>query len=105
MFGETPILIALIIIALVLIGVVIIKPSITVTRAGKILVFVSFFVFPVLGGSVGFSVHVERSKQTVFCTSCHVMKDYGKSLLIDDPSYIPAGHFQNNRVPRDSACY
>jgi cytochrome c-type protein NapC len=105
MFGPTPVLIALLIIALILIGLVVIKPSITVTRGGKILAFVSFFVFPVLGGTFGLSVHVERSKNTQFCTSCHVMKDYGKSLLIDDPSYIPAGHFQNNRVPRDSACY
>ena len=105
MFGETPVLVALLLIALVLIGLVVIKPSITLTRGGKILAFVSFFVFPVLGGTMGLSVHVERSKDTQFCTSCHVMKDYGKSLLIDDPSYIPAGHFQNNRVPRDAACY
>ena len=33
------------------------------------------------------------------------MDDFGKSLHIDDPSYIPAAHFQNNRVPRDQACY
>ena len=105
MFGLTSILIAIIIVGVILIGVLIIKPSITITRGGKILAFVSFLIFPVLGGSIGVSEHVERSKSTEFCTSCHVMKDYGKSLLIDDPSYIPAGHFQNNRVPRDSACY
>ena len=105
MFGPTSILIAIIIVAVVLIGLLIVKPSITVTRAGKILAFVSLFVFPVLGGSMGVSEHVERSKTTQFCTSCHVMQDYDKSLMIDDPSYIPAGHFQNNRVPRDSACY
>jgi cytochrome c-type protein NapC len=105
MFGPTSILIAIIIIAVVLIGLLIIKPSITVSRGGKVLAFVSLLVFPVLGGSMGVSEHIERSKSTEFCTSCHVMKDYGKSLLIDDASYIPAGHFQNNRVPRDAACY
>ena len=105
MFGPTSILIAIIVIGAVLIGILIAKPSITVTRGGKILAFVSLFVFPILSGSMGVSEHVERSKTTQFCTSCHVMNDYGKSLLIDDPSYIPAGHFQNNRVPRDSACY
>ena len=33
------------------------------------------------------------------------MEAYGKSLRIDDPSYIPASHFQNNRIPRNEACY
>jgi cytochrome c-type protein NapC len=33
------------------------------------------------------------------------MGDFGKTLSIDDPSYIPAAHFQNNRIPRDRACY
>jgi len=33
------------------------------------------------------------------------MAPYGKSLYVDDPSYIPAAHFQNARVPRDQACY
>lgn len=33
------------------------------------------------------------------------MENYGKSLLVDDVSYLPAAHFQNNRVPRDKACY
>ena len=33
------------------------------------------------------------------------MHDFGQSLYVDDPSYIPARHFQNNLVPRDHACY
>jgi len=49
--------------------------------------------------------HIERSKQTQFCLSCHIMEPYGRSLRVDDASYIPAAHFQNNRVPRDEACY
>ncbi len=105
MFGPTSLLIVIIIIAVVLISLVIFKPSITASRGGKILAFVSLFVFPVLGGSMGISQHVERSKTTQFCTSCHVMQDYGKSLRIDDPSFLPAAHFQNNRVARDTACY
>lgn len=105
MLGSASILIGMIIIGIVLIGLLIIKPSITLTRGGKILAFVSLLVFPVLGGSMGVSEHLNRSKATEFCTSCHVMTDYGKSLLIDDPSFLPANHFQNNRVPRASACY
>ncbi len=48
---------------------------------------------------------MEHATSTKFCLSCHVMEDFGRSLYVDDPSYIPAMHFQNNRVPRDHACY
>jgi len=48
---------------------------------------------------------MDLAQSTQFCLSCHVMGDYGRSLYIDDPSYVPARHFQNNRIPRDRACY
>lgn len=105
MLGSTTLLIAIIVVAVALVCVMIVKPSITVTRGGKILAFVAVFVFPALSGTMGLNVHMEQSKKTAFCTSCHVMQDYGKSLLIDDPSHLPAAHFQNNRVSRDQACY
>ena len=53
----------------------------------------------------GFDQHVQRAESTRFCLSCHVMADYGRSLHVDDPSYIPAHHFQNREIPRDHACY
>src|SRR5262245_28326273 len=105
MINPTAILIATIVVAIILAGTVAFRPSITSTRAGKILAFVSILLFPVLAASMGVDEHLERSKTTAFCTSCHVMQDYGTSLRVDDASYIPAAHFQNNRVPRDKACY
>jgi cytochrome c-type protein NapC len=105
MLTPTTMLIAIIVVAAALVAVMIFKPSLTVTRGGKILAFVAIFIFPTLAGSMGLKEHMERSKRTGFCTSCHVMQDYGRSLLIDDPEHIPAAHFQNNRVPRDQACY
>lgn len=72
---------------------------------GTILAFGALFVLPSLSLFSGYETQMERATSTKFCLSCHVMTDYGKSLLIDDPSYIPAIHFQNNRVPRDNACY
>ncbi len=33
------------------------------------------------------------------------MIPYGRSLYVDDPSHIPAQHFQNHRVPADTACH
>ena len=106
MISPTAILIGTILVAIILAGLVAVRPSIiTNNRSGKILAFVSIFLFPVLAGSMGADEHVERSKTTEFCTSCHVMEKYGKSLHVDDASYLPAAHFQNNRVPRDKACY
>ena len=102
---STSILIALIVISVALLFDLIIRPSITVHRGGKILAFVALFILPLLIASLGFSEHLERSKKTEFCLSCHVMEDYGKSLLVDDKEYVPANHFQNNRIPRDKACF
>src|SRR6202041_3952153 len=84
--------------SIVLILVVVIRPSITASREGKIIAFLALFIVPVMTAGVGASEHIERSEQTQFCLSCHIMEPYGKSLYVDDPSYIPAAHFQNHRV-------
>jgi cytochrome c-type protein NapC len=81
------------------------RAHLTRSREGKILAFVALFALPVMAAWAGFSEQMDRAESTKFCLSCHIMSDFGKSLYIDDPSYIPAAHFQNNRVPRDHACY
>jgi len=96
---------AVLLITLSLVCLVVARPAITLARGGKILAFLGLFIFPVVAGLLGFQSHVERSKETRFCLSCHIMEPYGKSLYVDDKSYIPAAHFQNNHVPRDEACY
>jgi nitrate/TMAO reductase-like tetraheme cytochrome c subunit len=67
--------------------------------------FLALAFVPALAVLSGFSQHVENSKTTRFCLSCHVMEDYGKSLHIDDPLHIPASHFQAARVDREHACF
>jgi cytochrome c-type protein NapC len=96
---------AVLIITLALIAVVVVAPRITFSRSGKILAFLALFIFPILAGSLGYEQHMERSKQTTFCLSCHVMEPYGRSLSVDDPTWIPAAHYQNHRVPHEEACY
>jgi nitrate/TMAO reductase-like tetraheme cytochrome c subunit len=81
------------------------RSQLTRSREGKILAFLALFILPVIAVWGGFSEQMERAQSTEFCLSCHVMSDYGRSLYVDDPSYIPARHFQNNRVPRERACY
>ncbi len=81
------------------------RPESTRGPAGKAFAFALLFLAPALAVFGGGSAHLERSKSTQFCLSCHVMEPYGKSLLIDDKEYLAAQHYQNNRVPRDHACY
>jgi cytochrome c-type protein NapC len=79
--------------------------GVTRTREGKVLAFVALFLLPAAAAVLGFAEHMDRAQTTQFCLSCHVMTDHGKSLTIDDPSFLPSAHYQNNRVPRDRACY
>jgi nitrate/TMAO reductase-like tetraheme cytochrome c subunit len=92
-------------IAVVLAILVATRAELTRARGGKVLAFVTLFVLPVVAVGLGYSEHMERATSTQFCLSCHVMNDFGKSLYVDDPSYIPARHFQNNLVPREHACH
>ncbi len=103
--GPNFLLFLLIGVTIIVIAMVVIRPSVTMTREGKMLAFVGFCVLPILCGTLGASEHFERSKQTSFCLSCHIMEPWGKSLFVDDPAYIPAAHFQNHRIPADEACY
>jgi cytochrome c-type protein NapC len=81
------------------------RPGLTRASGGKILAFFALFLLPSFAMFGGFSTQMARAQSTEFCLSCHVMTDYGRSLRVDDPGYVPAAHFQNNRVPRDRACY
>jgi cytochrome c-type protein NapC len=101
----TGILIAQIVLTLALASIFLIRPSVTKAAGGKIVAFVGLCVLPALCIVGGMNVHVQRSEETRFCTSCHAMEAYGRSLYVDDPAYIPAQHFQNHRVPVERACY
>ena len=81
------------------------RPSLTDARGGKVLAFLSFFILPILVTWVGTSEHLQHSKSTGFCMSCHVMVPYGRSLRIDDPAHIPAVHYQNKLISRDETCF
>ena len=96
---------ALVVLAAALAIVLAVRPSITNGAGGRVFAFAALFLVPVLAGMTGLSEHVEKSKQTEFCLSCHVMEPYGKSLHIDERGHIPAVHFQNHLVPADRACF
>jgi cytochrome c-type protein NapC len=99
------ILICQIALSVVLAAIFLIRPSLTRAAGWKIVAFIGLCVLPALCIVGGMNAHVQRSEQTRFCVSCHVMIPYGQSLYVDDASHIPAQHFQNHRVPVDMACY
>ncbi len=99
------ILICQIALSIVLAAIFLIRPSVTTGAGWKILAFIGLCVLPALCIVGGMNTHMQRSEQTRFCISCHVMVPYGQSLYVDDASHIPAQHFQNHRVPPDMACY
>jgi len=92
-------------VAIALIALVVLRPSLVAARGGKVLAFFAFLVLPVVVTATGLQLHMENSKSTAFCLSCHVMAPYGRSLYVDDKDHVPAAHFQNNRIPRDQACF
>lgn len=103
--SPTALLYILLIVSAVLIAIITFRPTITNSREGKMLAFVAFLILPALCMFWGASEHIDRSKQTQFCLSCHIMESHGKSLYVDDPTYLAAAHFQNHRIPVDEACY
>jgi len=102
---PTILIVALALLSAVLVAVVAMRPGLTATRGGKILAFLILFLLPIFALAMGVDNEIERSKSTTFCLSCHIMEPFGKSLRVDDPTYLAAAHFQNHRVPADQACY
>lgn len=99
------ILLAFIGVSVLLIGTLVWRPGIAASRGGKMLAFVALFIMPAVLAAAGVGAHMEASKRTSFCLSCHIMKPYGQSLRVDDPTFLAASHFINRRIPTDEACY
>jgi cytochrome c-type protein NapC len=104
--SGTPLLtVVLVAITVVLALLVSYRVELTRTTGGRVLAIMAMFALPAFTAFQGFDDHMETAKTTRFCLSCHVMAPYGRSLYIDDPSFVPAVHFQNHLVPEGSACF
>lgn len=75
------------------------------SRGGWVAIFTCVAVLPLLATTSGTTHAVQTSSTTEFCLDCHEMEDYGRSLFVDDPAVLPAVHYQNRSVPRESSCY
>jgi cytochrome c-type protein NapC len=105
MFSPSGILIGLIILTIAFDLILVFRPRLTRDFGGKILALTAILILPAIVGVFAFNTHIDNSKKTEYCLSCHEMEARGKSLLVDDNEYIPAVHFQNNRIPQEQACY
>lgn len=105
MVTSVQLLVFLLLISVILILIIMIFPFITATKEGKLFSFGVLFILPVIAIAMAATEKIEGSKETKFCLSCHLMEPYGKSLHVDDSSFLAAAHFQNHRVPADEACY
>jgi cytochrome c-type protein NapC len=105
MLTPTALIILAIAVSIALVAVIVLFPSITRQAGGRVLAFFPLFVLPIIAAALGGYYHLENSKRTSFCLSCHTMAEHGRSLLVDDANYLAAQHYQNARVPKDEACY
>ncbi len=93
------------VLGIALIAVVLARPSVVEQPAGRALALFAFVFVPIVGLWAGTASQLEHSKTTNFCLSCHVMEPYGESLDLDGGEFLPAAHYQNHRVPRETACF
>jgi cytochrome c-type protein NapC len=72
---------------------------------GRLVLLVGLVALPLLlsVGNISYGFH--QSSTTAFCLSCHEMKDYGKSLFVDNRQALAAVHYQNRFVDRETVCY
>ncbi len=103
-FADIALIVA-VIATVALIGLVVERPKLLDGRPGKALAFLALCLLPMAALGLGAYSHLESSKRTEFCLSCHVMEPYGESLWVDDAEALPASHFQNRRIDRDTACF
>lgn len=102
---STTLLIALLLLAIGLLAGLMVHAPETRRRGGRILLFCGLFLLPLLLTAGGAQHHLQQSKTTEFCLSCHVMEPYGDSLRVDDSEVVAAVHYQNRLIDVEHACY
>ncbi len=80
-------------------------PKLAGSVAGKLALLLGVVVTPGLAAVGGTSYAYTESSSTEFCVSCHEMEPHGRSLFADDPTVLPAVHYQKRLVDRDHACF
>lgn len=87
--------------------VLLVRPSLARHRRGAVIGTMALLGVPLFLLWVGMDQHVQESKDTSFCLSCHAMHPYGESVTEKgyEEGNLAAVHFQNRYMPRKQACY
>ena len=96
-FGIVPIGVATVAIAICVVGLV-------RGRLGKSVLTAGIVTLPVLAFALADFVLLDRSKETQFCTSCHLMQPIHDSTVGDDGS-LASAHVSRGLVPTAQSCY
>ena len=96
-FGAFPLAIGVVAMAICLVGLV-------RGRLGESLLAAGIVSLPVLAFALGNAVLLDRSKETQFCTSCHIMQPIYNSTRADDGS-LASLHVSRGAVPTSQSCY
>ena len=74
-------------------------------KSQKILMsFIIIFFTALIGMAAGVS-DMKKMMSVEFCSQCHEMKYFRQSLDAEDSEVLSAVHWQNNYVPKDTACF
>jgi hypothetical protein len=73
-----------------------VRPSITISREGKMLAFIAFFIFPVLAAGIGASEHFEADSVLSFLPHHGAM---GKKPVCGRPIPYSCGAFPESQNP------
>ena len=96
-FGALPLAIAVIAMGICLVGLV-------RGRLAESLLAAGIVGLPVLAFALGNAVLLDRSKETQFCISCHIMQPVYDSTRSDDGS-LASIHVTRGAVPTSQSCY
>lgn len=75
------------------------------SRAGRLAMLLGVLCLPFAALFTGATHAYDQSSSTEFCLSCHEMQRHGTSMFLDDPTVLPAVHYQSRLVDRDHACF
>lgn len=96
---------ALTALGVLLAGMLLVRPELVRRRSGAVIGAMALLGVPAFLLWVGMDQHVQHTKKTGFCLSCHSMLPYGESVTKDEEGLLAAVHFQNRYVSQETGCY
>ena len=101
---------AILLLLLALVGAVVVlfssaRQRLPAARNARWFLLIGVALLPLAATGAALRAGLRESSRTRFCLSCHEMQDHGKSLFADDRRTLPAVHYQNRLVSRDTSCY